>query len=89
MNTRETQLWQKKFEKHLIDAYGPLVKAAGVDTAQLSGTAVYGLATQIQGAIKSRVPYDVKGSFGSRDYLGVLRSMTATELSDLRAKVTE
>jgi hypothetical protein len=89
VNAREQRLWQAKFEKHLIDAYGPLVKAVGVDTAQLSGTAVYGLATAIMGAVKWRAPYVVKGAFGSRDYLGVLRSMTATELSDLRAKVTE
>jgi hypothetical protein len=89
VNAREQRLWQMRFEKHLIDVYGPLVKATGVDTAQLSGAAVYGLATAIMGAVKWRAPYVVKGVFGSRDYLGALRSMTATELSDLRAKVTE
>lgn len=87
MNTREAQLWQKKFEQHLIATYGPIVKAGGIDIAQLGGTDCYFLATQIQGAIKSRVPYVVKGSFGSRDYLGALKSMSPRELHEIRERI--
>ena len=89
MNTREAQLWQKKFELHLITTYGTLVKAAGIDIANLIGTDCSGLATAIMGAVKSRAPYVVKGSFGSSDYLGALKSMSPRELQEIRERISK
>jgi hypothetical protein len=89
MNPREAQLWQKKFEQHLIATYGPIVKAAGIDIAQLIGTACYGLATAIMGAVKSRAPYVVKGTFGSHDYLGALKRMSPRELQEIRERISK
>lgn len=84
MTAREMRLWEKKNERYLISEYGSICLAAGYEISQLSGSDCYGLATAIMGRIKTA--YVVKGAFGSRDYLGTLRSMTAAEKAELRTK---
>jgi hypothetical protein len=86
MNSAE--LFALKHEKYLIAAYSPLCRTAGYENVDaLIGVDCYALATQIMSAVKHRARYIVKGSFGETDYLGALRSMTATELREMRSRI--
>jgi hypothetical protein len=87
MTPREVKLYEAKFECYLIGSYGPLCAAAGVDIAQLSGVECYALATKIQSAAKHSARVITKGVFEETDYLGALRSMSATELASLRRRI--
>jgi hypothetical protein len=88
MTAREARLWELRYQQYLCAAYGPLCRAAGIENvAALSGFDCYALATAIQGAVRSRAPYVVKGSFGSHDYLGTLRAMSPSELSEMRERI--
>jgi hypothetical protein len=87
MTARENRLLEIKHERYLHQEYGPLCRAAGYDIAQLSGTDCFTLATRIMGATRDRACYIVKGCFGSHDYLGALKNMSQSELSEMRERI--
>jgi hypothetical protein len=87
MNQREAALFELRHEKYLIAAYSPLCRAAGFDCTAMQGGDCYFLATAIMGALRDRARAIVRGVFSETDYLGALRSMTAAELSGVRARI--
>jgi hypothetical protein len=87
MTSRESRLWEMKYEKYLIAAYSPLCVAAGYDTAQFGGVDCFALATKIQGQVRRSAKVITKGSFSETDYLGALKQMTVADLRAMRERI--
>jgi hypothetical protein len=89
---RDELLWEKQHEMWLLQEYGPVCIAVGIEIGQLSGTEVYFLANKIRAVVKREAEArfrTVKGVFETTDYVKCLRSKSATELSALRARVSK
>jgi hypothetical protein len=89
MNNLEAGVFSVEHNLYLIDAYSPLLLAAGYapeDVRRLHGPDVYFLYTALRGAVKHRAKYIVEGPFGHHDYIGAVRSMTLNELRALRER---
>ena len=90
MNKLEAGLFDLTHEKYLMEAYTPLLKAAGYcpdNIAQLTGGDVYFLATDIMCAVKHRARVITKGCFSDTDYIGALKTMTLAELFEMRKRI--
>jgi hypothetical protein len=90
VTAREARAYELAHQRHLFDTYMPTCVAAKYEQSeldQLEAADIYFLATAVQNAVKNRAKYVVVGCFGSHDYLGALRSMTTTELQEMRRTI--
>jgi hypothetical protein len=75
---RDELLWEKQHEMWLLQEYGPICIALGVEIGQLSGTEVYFLANKIRAVVKREAQArfrTVKGVFETNR----LRQVSALE----------
>jgi hypothetical protein len=90
VNKLELGLWEIENNKHLIESYTPIIKAAGYkpeNIACLTGPDCYFLATDIRHFVRPRAKEIIKGCFSETDYIGALKKMTLGELHAMRLQI--
>jgi hypothetical protein len=86
----EMGLFELEHERYLVEAYKPIVVAAGYkpeNIACLQGGDCYFLATAIMGQVRPRARVITKGMFSEVDYIGALRNMTLAALFEMRKQI--
>jgi hypothetical protein len=93
MNQLEEGLWRLLHNKYLIEAYSPVIHAAGYSPENirlLHGEDCFALATAIQGVIKTEARArfrTVTGIFEETDFVACLHSMSPDALHALRVRI--